>query len=94
MSKNIHQKAYQNFTLIAAVSTGNEWTNAETNKLKELRAANASVKDIAVILGRTFYAVQSFLSASQMTNARTTTPAPKLKVCSNCYLVHSYECEM
>jgi len=94
MSTKAHQKAYQNFTLIAAVSAGNEWTIAEINKLKDLRAANVSVKDIAVILGRTFYAVQSFLGTSDMTKVRKTKPTPKLEVCPKCYLVHSYECEI
>jgi hypothetical protein len=94
MHPNQHQVSYQNFTLLTAVAAGNEWTTADVNKLKSMRDAGVTVADIAQTLGRTFYAVQTYLSASGLTKARQTTPAPKVEACPSCFLVHRYECEM
>jgi hypothetical protein len=80
MHPNEHARSYQNFTLLTAVAAGNEWTTADVNKLKSI--------------GRTFYAVQTYLSANGLTKARNTTPAPKVEACPSCFLVHRYECEM
>lgn len=91
---NEHAKAYQNFTLLTAVAAGNEWTIAEANKLKDMRDAGVAVSDAAMILGRTFYAVQTYLAANGLTKPRQTTPQTKpINACSNCNLTHSYECE-
>jgi hypothetical protein len=91
---NEYQHQYQNFTLLAAVSAGNEWTITEINKLKDLREANVSVTDIAIILGRTYYAVQTYLGANGLTKARKqTTPAPQIQACPQCWLTKC-DCEM
>jgi len=94
MNPNQHQSNYQTLTLITAVAAGNEWTIAEINKLKDLREAKMPVADIAKVLGRTFYAVQTYLGANGLTKARQTVPSPKVEACPKCFLVHSYECEM
>lgn len=94
MRPNEYQASYQNFTLLTAIAAGNEWTTADVNKLKSMREAGVSVSDIAQVLGRTYYAVQTYLSASGLTKARQTTPAPKVEACPSCFLVHQYECEM
>jgi hypothetical protein len=94
MHPNQHQVSYQNFTLLTAFSAGNEWTIAEVNKLKSMRDSGVSVAEIAQTLGRTYYAVQTFLGANGLTKARQTTPAPKVEACPSCFLTHSYECEM
>jgi hypothetical protein len=91
---NEHAKAYQNFTLLTAVAAGNEWTIAEANQLKDMRKAGIPVSQAAIILGRTFYAVQTYLAANGLTKAhkhpQTTKP---IIACSNCNLIHTYECE-
>ena len=94
MNPTQHQVNYQNLSLLTAVAAGNEWTIAEINKLKELREAKVSVADIAKVLGRTFYAVQTYMGANGLTKARQTVPSPKVEACPKCFLVHSYECEM
>ena len=94
MNPNEHARSYQNFTLLTAVAAGNEWTTADVNKLKSMRDAGISVAEIAQTVGRTFYAVQTYLSANGLTKARNTTPAPKVEACPSCFLVHRYDCEM
>ena len=94
MNTKSHQVSYQNFTLLSAFSAGNEWTTAEVNKLKSMRDSGVSVADIAQVLGRTYYAVQTYLGANGLTKARQSAPAPKVEACPSCFLVHRYECEM
>lgn len=91
---NEHAKAYQNFTLLTAVAAGNEWTITESNKLRDMRKAGVPVSEAAIILGRTFYAVQTYLAANGLTKARKHPQTTKtITTCSNCNLTHAYVCE-
>ena len=94
MNAKQHQVAYQNYTLLTAVAAGNEWTIAEINKLKDMKVSGASIKEIAIALGRTFYSVQTQVSNSNITKPRKTTkPAATITACPKCFLVHTYQCE-
>jgi hypothetical protein len=94
MNTKQHQVANQNFTLLTAIAARNEWTIAEVNKLKDMKAAGMSVKDIAVELGRTYYSINTYISVMGLGKPRRNSkPQQKIEACSICYLVHSYECE-
>lgn len=95
MNTKEHQVANQNFSLLTAVAAGNEWTIAEVNKLKDMKAAGKSVKQIAVELGRTYYSITTYISVMNLGKPRRNTkPQTKIEACSNCNLVHSYKCEV
>ena len=95
MDTKQHQVTNQIFTLLTARSAGNEWTIAEVNKLKQMRAAKVSVRDIAVALGRTYYAVTNALLENNLTTPRNNNkPSVKVEACPTCFLTHSYRCEM
>jgi len=94
MNTKQHQVANQNFTLLTAVSAGNEWTIAEVNKLKSMKSEGMSIKQIAVELGRSYYSISTYVSLMNLAKPRRNAkPQIKIESCSNCNLVHSYECE-
>lgn len=93
MKTKEHQIANQIYTLLTATHAGNEWTIAEVNKLKDMKAAMVPVREIAIALGRTYYSVTNALLENNLTNTRANKPAAKIEACPNCFLVHKYECE-
>lgn len=94
MKTNEHQIANQIFTLISAVNAKNEWTLEEISKMRAMKDAGISVRDIAVVLGRTYYSVSTALSVNNLTKANPRkSQTPKVEACPNCFLVHKYECE-
>jgi hypothetical protein len=90
-----YSKANQLLTLETATAVGNEWTSAELRSLRELKAANVHVAEIAQQLGRTYYGVSTKLGLLGLV---TPNPNRKTKVkitevaCEDCWLIHNGDC--
>lgn len=86
-------KVAQSLSLETAVKTGEEWSMAEVDYLKNLRAQDVAYYAIAQLMGRSVYSVTTMARVMGIAKTRKTAQAPKIVACTNCNLVHSYECE-
>lgn len=86
--------ANQTLTLATAQSTGNEWSTSETTTLKLMKLQGASIAEIAVTLGRTYYAVSTRLGVTGLATPRPRAikPAKVETACDACWLIHRGEC--
>jgi hypothetical protein len=82
----------QALTLITAIAVGNEWTSTELNHLRSLKAQGATVAEIALALGRSYYGVSTKLTEAGMTKPRATKPVAAEVACDACWLIHNGEC--
>jgi len=82
----------QSRSLEAAVNTGSEWTLAEARELETMKASGKSIKEIAKVLGRSYYSVSTKLinigaTSHHRHSNKPLTPAPV--VCGNCFTIPS-----
>lgn len=82
----------QTHTLTTATKVGNEWTSNELATMRAMKADGASVEEIAIQLGRTYYGVSSKLSLAGLATPRATKPAKMEIGCDACWLIHNGEC--
>jgi hypothetical protein len=82
----------QALTLVTAIAVGNEWTSAELNQLRAMKAEGATVADIALAIGRSYYGVSSKLTEAGMTKPRESKPVAAEVACDACWLIHRGEC--
>jgi hypothetical protein len=90
MEKDWMQEA-QNYTLITATKTNEEWTHEEIRKLETLRALKLSIRDIAVKLNRSYYSVSTKMVQIGLVNSHKKSNSKKssIVVCGVCFIVPS-----
>lgn len=81
----------QNFTLVTATRTNEEWTHEEIRKLETLKSLNTSLRDIAVKLNRSYYSVSAKMIQIGLANShkKTNSKKPSIQVCGGCFTVPS-----
>jgi hypothetical protein len=92
MNTTVWMREAQGFSLQTAVNTGSEWTSSETRQLEIMKASGKSIKEIAKVLGRSYYSVSTKLINIGATNhhRRSNKPlTPSPVVCGNCFTIPS-----
>ena len=86
-------KSAQSLSLETAIKAGEEWSMAEVDHLKTLRAQGVTYYAIAQLMNRTVYSVTTMARVMGIAKERAVKQTPKVIACSKCFLVHTYECE-
>lgn len=82
----------QSRSLEAAVNTGSEWTLAEARQLETMKASGKSIKEIAKVLGRSYYSVSTKLINIGAVNHHKHSNKPLAAapvVCAACFTIPS-----
>ena len=92
MNTTAWMREAQGFSLETAVNTGSEWTSSETRQLEIMKASGKSIKEIAKVLGRSYYSVSTKLINIGAVNHHKSSnkilpPAPV--VCGSCFTTPS-----
>jgi hypothetical protein len=84
-------KEAQNYTLITATKTNEEWTHEEIRRLEALRNVGVSIRDIAIKLNRSYYAVSTKIIQVGLANShrKSNSTKPNLVVCGECFTIPS-----
>ena len=90
MEKDWMQEA-QNYTLITATKTNEEWTHEEIRKLETLRSLKLSIRDTAAKLNRSYYSVSTKMVQIGLVNShkKSNSKKPSIVVCGVCFIVPS-----
>jgi hypothetical protein len=81
----------QNYTLATATRVNEEWLHSDIRSLETLKGLGKSIREIAVELNRSYYAVSSKLIELGLANThkRSNSPKTQILICSVCFTTPS-----